>query len=145
MGYRWFQAQKKEPLYPFGFGLSYTTFKISGLQVSPKVSDGKKPIEVSFQVENTGKRDGAEVAQVYLGMPAAAAEPPKRLVAFEKVLLKPAEKRVVRIKIDPAASSHPLGAWDSKAQNWTIPVGEYQLYVGTSSENVAQSSAITVR
>jgi beta-glucosidase len=145
MGYRWFQAQKKEPLFPFGFGLSYTTFKISGLQVTPKVSDGKKPVEVSFQIENTGKRDGAEVAQVYLGMPAAAAEPPKRLVAFEKVLLKPGEKRVVRIKLDPAASSHPFGAWDSKAQNWTVPVGEYQIYVGNSSANVAQSSAITLR
>ena len=145
MGYRWFQTNKKEPLFPFGFGLSYTQFRISGLEVSPKTSDGKKPVELRFQVENIGKREGAEVAQVYLGLPAATNEPPKRLVAFEKVLLKLGEKRQVRIKLDPTANSHPMGVWDSKTQKWTTPSGEYKVYVGNSSVNVAQTASISVK
>ena len=93
MGYRWFEAQNKEPLFPFGFGLSYTQFRISGLVISSKSSDGKRPIELRFQVENTGKREGAEVAQVYLGCPRRERAAWQRLVAFEKVKLKPGEKR----------------------------------------------------
>ena len=145
MGYRWFQAQKIEPLFPFGFGLSYTTFRISGLRVTPKVSDGKKPVELRFMAENTGKREGAEVAQVYLGLPAAAGEPPKRLVAFEKVLLKPGEQRQVRIQVDPAANGHPMSIWDSKAQRWIVPSGEYQIYVGNSSASIVQTASLTVQ
>lgn len=145
MGYRWFQAKKKEPLFPFGFGLSYTQFRISKLQVTPKATDGKKPIQLRLEIENIGKREGAEVAQVYLGLPPAAGEPPKRLVAFEKVSLKPGEKREVRLTIDPGANSHPLGTWDAKAQKWTVTSGQYQIYVGNSSANVAQSAFISVR
>jgi beta-glucosidase len=145
MGYRWFQARKKEPLFPFGFGLSYTQFRISKPNVTPEVSDAKKPIQLRFEIENVGKREGAEVAQVYLGLPPAAGEPPKRLVGFEKVRLNPGEKREVRITIDPAASNHPLGIWDAKAQNWTVPSGRYQIYLGNSSANVAQTAFISVR
>jgi beta-glucosidase len=145
MGYRWFQAQGKTPLFPFGFGLSYTEFRISKLQVTPKTGDGKRPIELRFEIENVGQREGAEVAQVYLGLPPSASEPPKRLVAFEKVSLRPREKRVVRVTIDPAASSNPLSIWDSKAQNWTVPGGQYRIYVGNSSANAAQTASISVR
>jgi beta-glucosidase len=145
MGYRWFQVHKKEPLFPFGFGLSYTQFRISKLQVLSKVSDGKKPVELRFEVQNVGKREGAEVAQVYLGLPPAAGEPPKRMVAFEKVSLKPGEKRQVRIQVDPAANGHPMSIWDSKAQRWIVPSGEYQIYVGNSSARIVQTASLTVR
>jgi len=145
VGYRWFQARGKEPLFPFGFGLSYTQFRISNLQATPKSSDGKRPIQLRFEIENTGKREGAEVAQAYLGLPPATGEPPKRLVAFEKANLKPGEKRVIRMTIDPAASSHPLGIWDATAQSWTVPAGQYRIYVGNSSANAAQTALISVR
>ena len=92
MGYRWYDAQRIEPLFPFGHGLSYTTFALSNLAVTPKLSDGTQPIKVALDVQNTGAVTGAEVAQVYLQLPSAAGEPPKRLVAFQKVLLQAGRK-----------------------------------------------------
>ena len=79
VGYKWFDAEAKTPLFPFGHGLSYTTFAYSGLTAGLD--------RVSFTVRNTGTRAGAEIAQVYVGLPAAAQEPPKRLVAWEKLRL----------------------------------------------------------
>jgi beta-glucosidase len=144
MGYRWYDAKKIEPLFPFGFGLSYTSFTISKLEVTPKSYGWTHPIRVKFFVENTGTRSGAEVAQVYIGMPASLGEPPKRLVAFQKVFLKPGEKRHVQISINPQGNSHPLSYWDSKAQKWTIAAGKYQVYVGNSSNNIVASEEISI-
>jgi len=96
-------------------------------------------------VQNTGQRAGAEVAQVYLGFPSVAGEPPKRLVAFEKVWLEPGEKKKVQLIVDPAATSHPLGIFDSDAQQWKVVDGDYQVYVGNSSANIVLSDSITVR
>ena len=93
MGYRWYDAQHIDPLFPFGYGLSYTTFALSNLAVTPKLSDGTRPITVAFDVQNTGSRTGAEVPQIYVQLPSALGEPPKRLVAFQKVSLQPGEKR----------------------------------------------------
>jgi beta-glucosidase len=145
MGYRWYDAQNIAPQFAFGHGLSYTTFAISKLEATPKKSDGTHPILVQFFVENTGKRAGAEVAQVYLGLPTATGEPPKRLVAFQKVWLQPGEKRKVKLTIDPEATSHPLGIFDSAAQQWTIADGNYNVYVGNASDNIVLSDAVTVR
>ena len=145
MGYRWYDAQNIAPQFAFGHGLSYTTFAISKLEATPKKSDGTHPILVQFFVENTGKRAGAEVAQVYLGLPTATGEPPKRLVAFQKVWLQPGEKRKVQLTIDPEATSHPLGIFDSAAQQWTIADGNYNVYVGNASDNIVLSDAVTVR
>jgi beta-glucosidase len=145
IGYRWFDAQGIRPEFPFGYGLSYTTFRISKLEVIPKISDGKQPIAIQFLVENTGKRNGAEVPQVYVGLPASLGEPPKRLVAFEKVWLNPGEKRVVKVVIDPQASSHPFGYWDSATQQWKIAGGRYQIYLGKSSADIVARATVTLR
>ena len=144
MGYRWYDAQGIEPLFPFGFGLSYTAFSISKLEVTPKVSDGTHPILVQFFVQNTGSRPGAEVPQVYLGLPASTGEPPKRLVKFEKVSLNPGEKVHVQLVIDPAATNHPFSYWDMAQRNWTIADGEYAVYVGSSSRDIALTDSIKV-
>jgi beta-glucosidase len=145
IGYRWYDAKGVTPAFAFGHGLSYTTFTISQLEVTPRVSDGSHPIKVQFFVENIGSRAGAEVPQVYLGLPSSLGEPPKRLVGFQKVKLEPGEKRRVEITIDPKASNHPLGHWDSAAQGWSIADGAYSVHVGNSSRNVALSDAVTVR
>ncbi|MCM3726617.1 glycoside hydrolase family 3 C-terminal domain-containing protein [Neobacillus cucumis] len=145
MGYRWYDAKNIKPLFAFGYGLSYTNFDISKLVVTPKTTDGTKKIQVSLFVENTGKVAGAEVPQVYLGLPEVANEPPKRLVGFEKVWLKPGEKKHVTITIDPAASNHPLSIWDSNADTWKTLDGEYKVYVGNSSDNITLTDSINVR
>ena len=145
IGYRWYDAKGVTPAFPFGHGLSYTTFSISKLEATPKKTDGTKLIKVQFFVENTGTRYGAEVPQVYLGLPTSLGEPPKRLVAFEKVWLNPGEKRKIQISIDPNSTNHPLGYWGSGAQNWVIADGEYQVYVGNSATNILLNDSITVR
>jgi len=134
MGYRWFQSQGKKPLFPFGFGLSYTTFELSGFAVAPQTFDGSTPITVKITVKNTGPVAGAEVVQVYLGIPVAG-QPPKRLVAFEKVFLEPGQSRELTLTIDPAATHHPLGVWDCAAHDFVVKPGEYTVYLGTSSED----------
>jgi beta-glucosidase len=145
IGYRWFDAQGIAPLFPFGHGLSYTTFAITDLAVTPRASDGTRPVTVEFTVRNTGRRRGAEVPQVYLTLPASAGEPPKRLVGFEKVWLDPGQGRRVRVVIDPRAASHPLGVWDSAAQAWTVPAGAYRVQVGRSAGDVVLADTLTVR
>jgi beta-glucosidase len=145
VGYRWYDAKGISPAFPFGHGLSYTTFALSQLEVTPRVSDGTHPIKVRFFVENIGSRQGAEVPQVYLSLPSSLGEPPKRLVGFEKVRLDPGEKKRIEISIDPKASNHPLGYWDSGAQDWAIADGQYGVYVANSSLNVLLSDAVTVR
>jgi beta-glucosidase len=144
LGYRWYDSQHIQPLFPFGFGLSYTDFRLSNLDVTPRTTDGTEPIRVQLLVENTGQRGGAEVAQVYLGLPMPTGEPPKRLVAFQKVWLQPGERQLLQLTIDPAAASHPLDTWDTDAQRWTTVNGNYQVYVGNSSANISLSDSIVV-
>ncbi len=90
IGYRWYDAHNETPAYPFGHGLSYTTFGASDFVVQPAAAPGG-PVEVSLVLNNTGARAGSEVVQVYLGFPPQAGEPPRQLKAFQKVLLAPAE------------------------------------------------------
>ena len=144
IGYRWYDAQNVKPLFAFGHGLSYTSFKLSALQVTPQASDGTKPITVQVDVENSGKVAGAEVPQVYLSLPAGLGQPPKRLVGFQKVLLAAGEKKTVQIVIDPNAASHPLGTWDTTAQRWKTAGGQYQVMVGNASDNLTLSSTLSV-
>ncbi len=133
MGYRWFQANNIKPLFAFGHGLSYTTFKLSDISVdATQISD--KPITVSATVTNTGQCKGAEVVQTYLGIPVDG-QPPKRLVGFAKAELEPGESKRVEIVIDPAATNHPFSVWCNGAHDFVIRDGQYRLYVGTSSED----------
>ena len=143
MGYRWFQSQGIKPMFPFGYGLSYTSFELSGYSVTPEKTDGKSPITVKVTVKNTGKVAGAEVVQVYLGIPVQG-QPPKRLVGFQKVYLEPNESREVTITIDPAATNHPMGVWDYYERDFVVRPGEYTVYVGTSSEDTPFEGKVVV-
>ena len=144
MGYRWFQSQGIKPLFPFGYGLSYTSFELSGFSVTPSKTDGKSPIEVTVTVTNTGKVAGAEVVQVYLGIPVQG-QPPKRLVGFQKVYLEPNESREVTITIDPMATNHPMGVWDYYKRDFVVKPGEYTVYLGTSSEDTPYKGTVVVK
>jgi len=138
-GYKWFDAQGIEPLFPFGFGLSYTTFAFS----SPGVSfDGPLRLNISVDVSNTGSRTGGEVVQVYLSLPAAVAEPPRRLIGWSKVVLQPGETRRVSIAVDGNSSAHPFGHWDAATRAWAIAPGEFSLYVGNSSRNLQTAGTV---
>ena len=145
VGYRWYDAHHVAPAFAFGYVLSYSTFELSTLEATPRTTDGTHPIKVQFTITNTSTGKGAEVGQVYLGLPAAANEPPKRLVGFEKVTLNPGEKKRVTVTIDPAAANHPLGVWDATADAWTTVDGQYTVYVGNASNNVPLTQSITVR
>jgi beta-glucosidase len=144
IGYRWYDAKNIKPRFPFGYGLSYTSFALTRLSVSPVVSDGTQPITVSVDVENTGKLAGAEVAQVYVSLPAILNQPPKRLINFEKVFLEPGEKQTVTMTIDPVSASHPLGTWNVATQQWLTVAGNYQLLVGNSSGELNLNETITI-
>ena len=143
VGYRWHQAQGIEPLFGFGFGLSYTTFSIGDVAVTGTEGDGTRPIVVEASVTNTGDVAGAEVVQVYLGVPSPK-QPPKRLVGFAKVRLSPGETKQVTITVDPAATNHPLSVWSDAARAFVVPTGTFTVYVGTSSSDNAHTSTITV-
>ncbi len=133
VGYRWYDAENKEPLFPFGFGLSYTTFSYSQLKVTPG-----KPVQVSFTVTNTGTRAGAEVAQVYLGLPARANEPPKRLVAWEKVQLDPGQSRTVTVSIEPKSMS----TFNVEKDAWELIPGDYVVFAGGSSRQTPLTATL---
>ena len=142
MGYRWFQAQGIEPLFGFGFGLSYTTFETADMSVhAPDGASG--PVTVTASVTNTGPLAGAEVVQVYLGVPVEG-QPPKRLVGFQKVFVEPGASAAVTITIDPAATNHPFGVWDYCTRGFVTKPGEYTVYVGNSADNTPHSATLMV-
>jgi len=130
VGYRWFDAQRKTPLFPFGFGLSYTSFAFSGLSV--------KGSEVSFTVRNTGKRAGAEVPQLYLTFPAAAGEPPLQLKGFDRVELTPGQAKRVTLRLDTRAFS----VWDAATHGWKQAHGTFTVRVGDSSRSLPLQSSL---
>jgi beta-glucosidase len=132
VGYKWFDSKNITPLFPFGFGLSYTTFSVSSLQLTPDSSPANG-FQVSFNLTNTGTRAGAEVEQVYLALPTATGEPPTRLVGWSKVLLQPGAQQQVTIAVNSSDSSHPLSYWDTTTQKWAVANGDYTAYVGNSS------------
>jgi beta-glucosidase len=136
VGYKWYDAEKKAVLFPFGHGLSYTTYSYSGLKVTP----GKNP-KVTFTVKNTGKRDGAEVAQIYAALPAAAAEPPKRLVGFNKVWLKAGESKEVTVEVNPTY----LSIFNVEQNGWQLLPGEYNFMVGGSSQSLPLKQSVTLK
>jgi beta-glucosidase len=131
VGYRYWTTTGKHPLYPFGFGLSYTTFSFSNLSVPATAASGST-VPVSFDVANTGQAAGAEVAQLYISDPSAKAQRPEReLKGFEKVRLAPGETKHVTVNLDARAFSY----WDQAAHKWTIDPGKFIVLVGDSSEN----------
>ena len=142
MGYRWFQARGIEPLFGFGFGLSYTTFEITDVSVNAR--DGANaPVTVTASVTNTGPVAGAEVVQVYVGIPVQG-QPSKRLVGFQKVYVEAGASTPVTITIDPAATNHPFSVWDYGARTFVIKPGQYTIYVGNSADNTPHTTTLAV-
>jgi len=133
IGYRWYNSKNITPAFPFGHGLSYSTFSIASTLTTPTASDPKYHVQAT--VTNTGQTAGSEVVQVYVNVPSDAylPQPPKRLIGFQKVALAKGESKQVTITIDPDASNHPLGIWNKTAQKFVIPSGLFTIYAGNSS------------
>jgi beta-glucosidase len=132
VGYRWFDAKKIEPEFPFGFGLSYTTFKYSDLKLIP--ADGTNEIVTAqFEIKNTGNVAGAEVAQLYVheNNPSLM-RPEKELKGFKKVFLQPGEKQTASILLDLRA----LACFDPAKAGWVAEAGDYQIQIGSSSRDL---------
>jgi beta-glucosidase len=132
VGYKWFDAEGKAPLFGFGHGLSYTTFAYSGL----KVTSGDET-QISFGVKNTGTRAGIEIAQVYTSLPASAGEPPKRLVGWQPVELKPGESKTVTLSVPRLY----LSIFDVDKDGWQLVPGDYKFMVGSSSQQLPLSAS----
>jgi beta-glucosidase len=129
VGYRWYDARHLTPLFPFGFGLSYTHFSFSRLHVTGGSADGTGLVDVAATVRNTGSRAGSDVVQLYLSDPKAAGEPPRQLIGFRRVSLKPGRSARVRFTITP----RDTWWWDGRASGWTQSTGTYTVRVGDSS------------
>ncbi|HEX4650268.1 MAG TPA: glycoside hydrolase family 3 C-terminal domain-containing protein, partial [Granulicella sp.] len=136
MGYRGYEHNHVEPQYPFGFGLSYTTFQFGNLKSTPT---GDDRYSVTFDVTNTGQRAGATVAQLYVGENKPSVErPAKELKGFERVMLEPGQTKQVSMKLDPRSFSF----FDVKSGAWHADAGDYELLLGDSSENIEQRATI---
>lgn len=141
VGYRWYDAQESDPLFPFGYGLSYTDFRVSHVHAGPASLHEGGQETVTAEVTNTGHRTGAEVVQLYVGMPAGLHEPPKQLKGFQKVTLRPGQTTTVRFRL----STRDLSYWDANAHGWVLGRGDYTAMVGTSSRDIAARERFTVR
>jgi len=142
VGYKWYDVNGFTPLFYFGYGLSYTTFSITNGAVVNNLSSATNPnFQVTFNLANTGAVAGAEVAQVYLGLPASTNEPPRRLVGWQKVVLQPGASQAVTIEVDQNDSSHPMSYWNLNTQNWTVAPGTYTVYLG-NAENAASLTSV---
>ena len=141
VGYRWYETKGIAPLYPFGFGLSYTTFELSKPR-APKVFPADKPLKVSVTLTNTGDREGAEVVQLYVTENAPTVlRPKKELKGFRKVTLAPGKSAVVEFELDRQA----LAFWDTQSRGWKVNPGEYTLSLGTSSADIAATLPVSVK
>ncbi len=142
LGYRYYTTSGKKPLFPFGFGLSYTTFSFAHLTVSPEQASADGPITVAFDVTNTGQRAGATVAQVYVGDPSAKVKrPAKELKGFEKVRLGPGDTHHVSVTLDRRS----LAYWSDEKKDWQVDPGKFTIFVGDSSENTPLTQDVQVQ
>ena len=131
IGYRGYDHNGVQPLFPFGFGLSYTTFSFSGIHISPSGYDGTQPVTVTFTVTNTGSVPGAEVAQLYVGeQNAPVPRPIRELKGFQKVLLNPGQSKKVTLKLDQRSFAY----WNTNIEKWDAPKDTYNVWVGSSSQ-----------
>jgi beta-glucosidase len=139
IGYRHFDKNKIKPLFPFGFGLSYTTFKYSNLKILPLE---KKQVLVIFDITNTGKRRGAEVAQVYVSdKHSKVIRPIKELKGFGKVNLKPGETKTIRVLLNKRDFSY----YDVENKKWTMESGNFKILIGSSSQDIKLRQSVNLR
>jgi len=127
VGYRWYDAKNITPMFPFGYGLSYTTFGFSKLKIAP--GKGGATVTVTATVTNTGHVAGTEVAQLYLRDPRVTGEPPRQLKGFQRVTLNPGRSSTVTFNL----TKQDLAYWKTSANKWVVPEGQFQVYVGDSS------------
>jgi beta-glucosidase len=142
IGYRYYTTKHIEPLFPFGFGMSYTTFGFTNLSVSPATASADGPVSVSFDVTNSGQRAGATVAQLYVGDPSAQiVRPAKELKGYQKIRLEPGKTEHVTLALDRRA----LAYWDVASNDWKVDPGKFVVYVGDSSENTPLTQDFTIQ
>jgi beta-glucosidase len=135
VGYKWYEVQHKQPLFAFGFGLSYTTYAYSGLCVDSATKT------VRFTVKNTGRLAGTEIAEVYARLPKGTDEPYKRLAGWKRVTLAPGESQSITVAIDDRV----LQTFDEENNVWNMTKGEYQVMVGGSSDDTPLLASLVVR
>jgi beta-glucosidase len=141
VGYRGYEHNHIKPLFPFGYGLSYTTFKFANLSVTPETTTGTPNVTVSFDVTNTGDRAGAEVAQVYVSdTHAKVPRPIKELKGFERVALQPGETKHVSVVLDARSFAY----YDIQSKKWHIAPGKFGIHVGDSSESLPLKGSVEV-
>jgi beta-glucosidase len=142
VGYRWFDSKGIAPLYPFGFGLSYTSFGIADVVSDKKEFNKDEVITVKCTVKNNGKSDGAEVVQLYTSQTKSSVERPKKeLKAFQKVFLKAGESKTVDLKV----KVKDLAFYDEKISNWKVESGEFVLHLGTSVNDIVSSVSVQIK
>ncbi|MBT9330802.1 beta-glucosidase family protein [Paracidobacterium acidisoli] len=134
VGYKWYESEHRTPLFPFGYGLSYTTYAYSNLKANAQERS------VSFEVKNTGSVAGTEIAEVYAELPAKADEPFKRLVAWQRVALDPGESKTVTLKVDPLY----LSIFNTDKNSFELLPGEYRILAGPSSAEPPLHATMTV-
>ncbi len=139
MGYRWYDEQKTIPEFPFGHGLSYATFAYSNIVVSGTVSVASNA-SISATICNSAGPAAAEVAQLYVGYPAAANEPPQLLKGFEKVIIAPQACVAVGFILNAA----DLNVWDVVTQEWVLVPGTYAVRLGSSSRDIRLTASLQV-
>jgi beta-glucosidase len=141
VGYRGYDHFGIEPLFPFGFGLSYTQFEYSKLRIDQGESPNRDEVRVSFEVRNIGDRAGGEVAQLYVKATQPIVERPVReLKGFEKVFLSPGESKEVTLRLDRLSFAY----YDSAADHWKTDPGEYEIAVGASSRDLRIRQTLTI-
>jgi beta-glucosidase len=141
VGYRWYDAKRLKPAYPFGYGLSYTTFRYGNLRIRP--SKTGRTARVTFDVLNTGRRTGIAVPQLYLGIPSpgdGATQPPRQLKGISRLTLKPGRRRRVVLKL----GERDLASWDVKSAGWKVVPGCYPLRIGRSSRSSVTKGRLPV-
>lgn len=133
VGYRWYDSRKMPVLFPFGHGLSYTTFEYSDLKVSKTAFTDSEGVEVSVRIKNTGRLSGKEIVQLYVSdKTGVEIRPEKELKGFEKLHLEPGESKTVRFALD----SRSFAYWNTDTKQWYAPSGKYEILVGASSRDI---------
>jgi beta-glucosidase len=142
VGYRYYDTKNVEPQFPFGFGLSYTSFQYSDLKITPRKTSGDRPVEVSLKIRNTGSYAGAEVVELYVHDGHAKIDrPAHELKGFERVELKPGESKIAQFALDRAAFSY----WDPTTKQWTADPGQFEIQVGASSRDIRLKAPVTFK
>ena len=141
MGYRWYDSRNIQPLFEFGFGMSYTSWNYSSLSVETSPHGPTHAFSVAFKLTNVGCCAGAEVAQLYVGLPSTSRSPPKRLVNFSKIATVPNTSYDVQWLVSRA----DLAVWDPVTESWVMPAGSFDVYVGSSSRDVRCHTKISLK